>query len=348
MEKTLLPSGKLTVRPKWGQRLGPVALGRWEEKTVEFPEINARKISENIYYSPGLAHALFSESQLYTDHSLVASLHPSRKENISASWSSLIKNKEHLAIVTVNEPVYIAGNEGSGTWGHWLVHNLPRIILLMNHFPDLLFVIPADYKSDRFKACLEVLDAFGLARERIIFIARNQLMVAPSCFLVDLPYSDGLPHPFVFDIFKNFHQHFIGMKTEDRIKLNFIKRAVENREIANWSDVETLFENKKIGITSTLTSLAKQVEAWTVSESVSAVLGSDLTNMIIGDAKRVFVLSPNWFGDQFFYGLAAGLNIEWNEMCLDSSSIVKIRDPKHRSSFNINVNELDFFINFAL
>ena len=120
-------------------------------------------------------------------------------------------------------------------------------------------------------------------------------------------------------------------------------RSVPSREIANREELAPVlrdfsFETVEVG----RLDLRKQARLWRESEAMLAVLGSDLTNMLLGTPERVCCMSPEWFGDRFFYWLAAGLGIEWNELVC--GTIVSERTPRHQSSFAVDPELLRHFL----
>lgn len=328
------------VTAKIGKTIGGTLSGRFDKLSVSFPEVCARVYSGNIRYSPAFEHALLADSDFIIDHSLVVSLHPDQSSQISSRWTQATTSAPILKRRIVDGPIYIAYNEGSGTWGHWVVHNLPRVLIFLDKVQDGRVILPKSYLGVRYCACLELLVRFGVESDRIVFLGEDEELITSEVWVIDLPYHNGLPHPIVFDQFKSLqHRNLLRTKV-DRGAITFIKRE-NRREIANWTEVERFLNDRSSQIVTKVGTLDEQIEAWSATEAVSGILGSDLTNMVLGNSRRVFVITPSWFGDRFFFGLAAGLGIEWNEMVCDDNQLVERREPMHASSFRVDLSDLE-------
>lgn len=291
-------------------------------------------------YSAAWSHALKNDQGFHTQHSLVASLHPNLSNNIESAWRQALEQPHDLQMVEVDGPVYIAENEGSGTWGHWLVHNLPRVVMFFRTIPNGRIVVPEDYKTGRYETCLQLLDKFGIGLDRLIFLKRTECLSANSVWLIDLPFSNGVTHPMVFDLYSELRESIKSPNNADESEAVFLRRSADSRKISNWNRVRPVVEEVGFRISSDVGTLEDQISLWQNAEMVSGVLGSDLTNMLLGNVKQLFVITPQWFGDNFFYGLAAALGIEWNELVCPNGSLTELRDPKHRSSFNVGPHAL--------
>lgn len=155
-----------------------------------------------------------------------------------------------------------------------------------------------------------------------------------------------MAHPVVFEIFSELRAKS-NLLEGDRDVFGFINRAYGTRNINNQSEVCQVLEKYNCQPFTSDGSLNDQISFWRKNKAIFAVLGSDLTNMIFTNDTRIFSITPRYFGDLFFYGLAAGLGLEWNEMTFNEDKIVEFRNPRHKSSFNIDPNDLESFIQFA-
>lgn len=335
----LLDSCSIKLKVNKGNHIGPSIGGRMREWEVAFPDLNMVELTGKVEYSAAWSHALKSESGLHVQHSLGASLNPKLAENVERSWSLALSKPHNLNVVKVEGPIYIAQNEGSGTWGHWLVHNLPRVILFLRKVPNGRVVIPDDYRSERYKSCLQLLEKFDVGLDKLIFLRRSEILLAESVFLIDIPYINGSAHPVVFDLYAEIRCKK-GLSNSDR---TFINRTAGTRKISNFNDVDPILRRNGFNISSELGGLEDQISLWNNSKVISGVLGSDLTNMLFGDVDQLYVITPEWFGDRFFYGLAASLGIEWNELVCSNEYLSDLREPKHLSSFMVAPDLLEKF-----
>lgn len=344
MRTLLLRAITEVFHPRIGISAGPAIKGRPPSYRTAFPDMFLTRLSGVTRYSPSWHHAMTLDGNVVTDHSLVAALQPELTAKIRERQLAAITADLPLTDVPIDGPVYIGTNEGAGTWGHWLVHNLPRVMLFLRSVPDGRVVLPHGYKVGRYRACLELLHLFGFTEERFVFLKDSEVARSSNVHLIDLPYVDGMAHPVVFEIYRNLRQQTAMTHTTARHHAIFLRRALEKREIANWPEVLPLLDRKNFHVVTTIGSIDEQIAVWTAARVVSGVLGSDLTNMLLGNAERLFVITPQWFGDRFFYGLAAGLGIEWNEMVCDDTCLAVLRDPKHASSFNVTPDKMEEFL----
>lgn len=77
--------------------------------------------------------------------------------NIQKTWTEQLSKSPPLEEVQVDGLAYIAYNEGSGTWGHWLIHILPRVIIFLRMYPFGKVIIPDDYRYKKFQSCIQSL-----------------------------------------------------------------------------------------------------------------------------------------------------------------------------------------------
>ena len=95
----------------------------------------------------------------------------------------------------------------------------------------------------------------------------------------------------------------------------FVKRTGK-RAIENQVDIESSLTERKYDIlTQTHKNLESQIDSWNSSNSVIATLGSDMSNLVfMRENTSLISLSPDWFGDRFFYNLACASKINWYEI----------------------------------
>ena len=311
---------------------------------VDFDDVCMRPVSGEFQFYKG-SGVLVVGGQYELRHSLLVSMNARSLDAVRDRWQSLLPIDEGRNEVRADGPIYISCNEGSGTWGHWLVHNFPRVVMFLDRFPDGRVVLPRDYLGARYKGCLDLLLLYGYEPDRFLFVGQNDVVCGNRLFLVDLPYKLEVAHPCVLDVYKSVRERIIestGGLSADPASLVYVCRQ-GGREVANDGVVRSVVANMggRTDMTSGL--IVEQARSWSSSSSVLSVLGSDMTNMLLGNAERLFSLSPSWFGDSFFYWIAAALGIEWNEYYCDR--IGEERTPKHRSSFFVDEAILSGFLN---
>ena len=118
--------------------------------TINFPKLRAR-----IYEGAVLrnSYMLFQGDKLISDN-FIYSIHGSggsrrRVKHYAAKVAQKQSNKEVRKQIICNGDVIIGVNEGSGTWGHWLIQTLPSILLCLRHYPDARVALPASYFGSR-------------------------------------------------------------------------------------------------------------------------------------------------------------------------------------------------------
>lgn len=335
------PSTTVSIRARMGRTVHDRSCTRKKSRKPvmekHLPAVRAYPVGRAMYCS-GFRHALFNDERVFADHSLVASLHPERAMEIGAAQVALIAEgrSQRPAPRSIAGDVHITCNEGSGTWGHWLIHNLPRALMFLDAYPDGRLLVPRGYRGGRYGACGEILSLMGVSEAQIEFVERNELVEVENAVVVDLPYSGGLPHPAVLERFKDIGplDGPVDQGTGPVARL-FIDRTVATREIANREELQsTLRQNDVRGVQLGDAKMSEQISVWQSAKCVSGVLGSDLTNMVFGDSVQLLILTPEWFGDSFFYGLAAMKGMEWNE--LFCGELIERRTPEHKSSFRVD------------
>lgn len=314
-----------------------------DERVLRFGPVHARVLSEVVLNEDYVLHD--SES-LYIDNSVLL-ISASQREDVQR-----IADKYHNRLFSaprdqgeveyIDRQVLVTVNEGSGTWGHWMVHNLPKIALCLERFPGISVAVPASYMSvDAYKNFGALLDLFAVPRDRIVPIRHHKKYKLRSVVLVDFLYSDSAVHPYVPAL---FDEAVAKMRApchsggSDGTRMFIERTAKGRREIANQPELIGALEGygfkpRRLGDEP----LFAQAAAWGVSEAVCCVLGSDFTNILFGQpGTELVVLTPRWFGDRFFYDLAAAKGMVWNELVCGEMSTR--REPSHAADFAVELD----------
>lgn len=274
------------------------------------------------------------------DNSLIFSLHPERSDEVfEKALRQIDSHESDVPIRKVDGQNYIACNEGSGTWGHWLVHNVPRIMLFLEAYPDGRVVVPKSYFGTGIHGtCGQLLEVLGYHRDRFVLVSPDQVLRLEHVVLIDLPYRKGIAHPLAIELLQN-----IGEKVRSSVhgaskeSVTFVQRLGDDRrDIANRRQLFEVLKAKGVSIYRCSLSLESQVDVWCNSRAMTGVLGSDFANMVFGGAERLLVITPAWFGDNFFFGLASQLGKEWNEVFC--GQMMEKREPIHASSFVLDID----------
>jgi capsular polysaccharide biosynthesis protein len=317
---------------------------------AHFPELYAWKAPRPVRYKMSAKHAVYDDEFLYLDASLVACMHPQAALRVFEEKMALLTNKRGPVKKRIEGPAYLCANEGSGTWGHWIVHNAPRATLFLEAFPEGRLVVPAAYVGQSVQSFIDVLRLSGISESRIISIQPQEVAEFEQLVFIDLPFAteSGLHHPSSNAFFNSIKINWsLAKPTEQPLCVkqgeHFIHRAAKSREINNFQEISQILASKFNTVNIGGLSFSEQVTLWQSTKQAAGVLGSDFTNLVFGNVQKVFMLTPDWFGDNFFFGLAASLGVEWNE--LRCGALVQERQPKHKSSFDVNARLLEQLIN---
>ncbi len=254
-------------------------------------------------------------------------------------YGSDIKSPKNGAILDENKntllncDVFVACNEGSGTWGHWFGQILPMVIEFLKFYPDGKVLIPEDYFTNYyFKKFGELALMAGVDSKSFVHAGNGEIFEIENLVTSDYFFSQGVFHPQSIE-----NLNCLMLKSIKKNRKIFMQRLNnhEKRNITNFQEIEYINnENKIEEFSSGSSDLLTQQNVWAESSLNIGVLGSDFTNMFFGTPGRVMLITPSWFGDNFFYGLAAALGYEWNEVFCHT--LIEQRNPMHSSSFSVN------------
>jgi hypothetical protein len=292
----------------------------------DFPPIYARHIDQPILTNEFIVH---KGNTIYVDSSIHSATSNGRRQNqIMEGFSTALRQSEGTVDQRyADESAMVLHNEGGGTWGHFIVQNLPRALLYLANFPDGKIVLPRDHAfSEASNFCLS-LRRLGVPQERLLPVDRVGRYQFRELILVDFLYDfpKQVPHPLALDLLAAP----LGAPTTPRdAGALFLQRIPETRRcIENVSDLEGVLSKHGVrGLMHGKQHFSGQVEAWQGSDLIVATLGSDLTNIVFGkEGTRILALSPDWFEDSFFYNLAIMKGMQWNELrcggCVDRGSV---------------------------
>ena len=277
---------------------------------IVFPQVDLRKI-DNAYITD--AFLAFDRKYIYTDSSLKGGLGNFKDED-AHKWALTKINSsiENLSYQYDNEAIAVIHNEGGGTWGHHLIQNFPKILFLQKYFPNLKIALPKSFcnpQSSRGK----LLDFYGVNREKILPLDQETTYKFGSIYILDFLFDakSGFIHPWALEALREYKPNLNTNKSSKLFISRIGKRAIENQdEVQQYLEAKrykTLIQNHQ--------NLEEQIKLWSSAENVIATLGSDMSNLIfLKENSSILSLSPDWFGDRFFYNLACAAKINWSEI----------------------------------
>ena len=242
---------------------------------------------------------------------------------------------------SVDGPVFVACNEGSGTWGHWLCHTAPKVLIFLERYPSGHVVVPAFYFYETFRSFSDFASSLGVDEESLIPLEDRERLSIENAVLVDFPYRNGVFHPIALDLLRSRLAVPLAMASGQRIWID--RPDSTRREIVNMHCLdETLVQQPYVRFRNGDCALPEQMATFAGASVVAGVQGSDFANMIFSAGVRLAVLSPAWFEDVFFFGLAAQLELEWNELVCHQ--MVAHRQPINACSFAVDPESFNRFL----
>ena len=195
----------------------------------------------------------------------------------------------------------------------------------------------------------EALRAYGIDPARLLPVERGYTYKFRELVIADLPYNlpAQMPHPAMLARLR-------APSMQDDVEAVvpgrplFISRAGAMRRIVNQAALEAVLdrygvEKMELG----RRPFAEQVRRWCAAPFVVCTLGSDLTNLIFAaPGTPLLVISPDWFGDMFFYNLAQLCGVRWNE--LRCGQMEERRQPEHTSSFYVDIERFETLLRSVL
>lgn len=215
-----------------------------------------------------------------------------------------------------NDILMISHHEGGGTWGHYLIQSIPRMLLFLEAFPHGKIALPA-WHAKGVNGFGEVLEFYDIPVERLAPVESSILYPMKQAVLLDFLFDfvSGSPHPKALAYLQRpLPELDIRKKTR---KGAFIKRRTDSqRAIENESTVDEVMSRHGIDTFGPgELSLSKQIRIWQSYDLLVATLGSDLSNIVYArPGTRVLVISPHWFGDAFFFELSVAAGVHWYEL----------------------------------
>jgi capsular polysaccharide biosynthesis protein len=285
---------------------------------------------------------VYDEDHVYVD----SSIHVHLKQDINAvsdHFLSVISESPAPVDIYADKSVLVVHNEGGGTWGHFLVQNFPKILLYLRHYVNGYVAMPRGHTLRQSNNFAGLLDVYGVPQHRILPIDGDKSYRFKEIVLIDFMWdaSAHMPHKIALDLLETVPTSRV-QKEAVRPAI-FIDRlpGTSNRSIANASELTPILCHHGLErCTLGRSEVKNQIDVWRNSRLIVSVLGSDLANLVFASkACKVLSLSPDWFGDTFFYNLAVCKDIQWNE--LRCGTIVDEGNPIHRSSFSVDPDILD-------
>ncbi len=310
---------------------------------TDFPQIFARHIPQAILTNQFIVHkddAIFVDSSYHVVRSNGADA-PAIFETFAATLQQCDGTVDQR-YADVSAMVF--HNEGGGTWGHFIVQNLPRALLYLTKFPNGKIVLPSYHAIPDATNFNRSLVQLGVPQDRLLPVEPLGSYQFGELILVDSLYDipKQIAHPLALDFLA---ASVAPTDAPDEDRSIFVSRLPAfGRSIDNVAEVSAVASNH--GVKTVLLGeqhFDAQRAAWQHSDLVVSTLGSDLTNIVFGkEGTQILALSPDWFGDEFFYNLAVMKGMQWNE--LRCGTRVQDANVPHKASFRVDTAILDVML----
>jgi hypothetical protein len=317
----------------------------YAKQVVEFGDIHAWHIEDAVLTDEFIVHR---GAEVFVDTSILTHYHRQKNmEQVLEGFGKKIAScTEPLICDYENESALVIHNEGGWTWGHHVVQNFPKILLYLRRFPDGKIVVPRAFRVGAENNFARMFEKFGISGDRQILIDKACSYKFRELVIVDFlfDFDAVMAHPMALDMLAGSRSGVAPSPWRPGAGVA-IERSSEWRKVANQAACDAVLRGhavprRKLGAEL----LADQIRAWRDELFFVSVLGSDLTNIVFGqEGTRLLVLSPDWFGDAFFYNLAVAKQMQWNE--LRCGALAELHaGTKHLSSFKVDPDMLDVML----
>jgi hypothetical protein len=121
-----------------------------------------------------------------------------------AAGGSKLQAKDK-ATVTVDTPkrseevlqeTVIIARFGAWTWGHWLGELLPKIVVIVDAFPNrFFFAVPQTYNTPEWKNFSRSIAAYRVPPQRLVLLEPDRAYVLKRAWALTSIWSDHAMHP---------------------------------------------------------------------------------------------------------------------------------------------------------
>jgi hypothetical protein len=317
----------------------------YRRQEIFFPPLYAYYVEAPLVTNAFIVH---DERRVFVDTSIIntAAAGNDAQNTVARFCREIGEAEGSVSDEFADETALVIHNEGGGTWGHFLIQNFPKVLLYLRHHPDGKIVVPRPH-MDLNSNYGRLFELYGIPLSKLLPVDRGKTYRFGEIVIVDFLHDFVLAavHPVAVDLL-NQPLLPVGMTPDiafPETQAVFIERSADagSRAIANWTDLQPVLARHQVASHRLGTQHVRdQVETWRSSTLIVSTLGSDLANIVFSrPGTRILSISPDWFGDNFFYNLAVAKEVQWNE--LRCGVLVEPSDPIHLSSFAVDDQLLD-------
>ena len=210
-------------------------------------------------------------------------------------------------VEVVSEETLLLARYGLRTWGHWLIELLPKAVCVERAYPGRFrYVVPETIATDpHLRSMRQSLEAYGIARERLIFLRGNRKYRFAKLFAVS-PVSNfqHALHPEIGAAMRAIvpnPSRLAGVPS----RVALLRRKSATRNLVNVEEISRYLEARGWSVIDVGDlDFADQVRLFAGCKTLVSVLGSGLAGLIYAPPGiAVATLAPANWSDGFFYTL---------------------------------------------
>jgi capsular polysaccharide biosynthesis protein len=309
--------------------------------TVHFQPVRAWKISDACV-SEGAV--VWRGREMFVDASIYSQNFAGKQEAQILEAHRVIAESCATPVMSEfrDDTALVIHNEGGGTWGHFLIQNVPKILLYLQSNPRGKIVVPAQHKLGvDTPGQAQFLRLLGIPEEQLIAVDPGKTYAFKTLLIMDFMFDFRLSviRPEALELLQGSARNFQTKPWPEKAPTPIMiarEPLYSGRRISNLSDLlptihEYGLKMEELGARS----VEEQINAWRSGRLIVSTLGSDLSNMIFAArGAPVLALTPDWFGDDFFFRLASACGLPWYEIrCGRRTSEHEV---EHRSDFEVD------------
>jgi hypothetical protein len=190
------------------------------------------------------------------------------------------------------------------SWGDFVTNFAPRLRITEAAGLDADVLVNDEAPPQ----CLQLLEALGVGRERMLFHRTDQISIFPRLYVPSWPLRDRMrPMKGLFDVFRRLRPPQLPIQ---RPRLYISRQNVSNRPLANEAEVRALFEAAGFQVIQPeRLSFEETRRLFAAPACVAGPYGSAFRNLVFSAGRpRCFTIMPP-YPDAFLPGVALWLSL---------------------------------------
>lgn len=194
---------------------------------------------------------------------------------------------------------------------HWLVHHLPKLLVLQEQGVERLVAIPGE---GRLRAVIEdSIRALGIEADRLRILPEGPAVADPM-WVVETDRCDP-------ELLRELRARIAGPRSGASLAVHVSRRAARRRRLANEDEIRSELERRGVlSVDAEALTFAEQVSLAGRTEVLIGAHGAGLASMLfMPEGSHVIELAHPGYPSPAFYALAAALGLHywllWGEPC---------------------------------